>query len=123
MNHCEIQFKKIIKEEIDIPSLNFSERKSEEAEEGFEQQAGEKPLTQKQDLEGFFFLPDGRVLVLNNELYEEVIQKGIIIDLKESNSEEEQKEEVEETKENFSFQHQQKLEGRAVSQSQRQKKQ
>jgi len=48
-------------------------------------------------------LPDGRVLVLNNELYEEVIQKGIIIDLKESNSEEEQKEEVEETKENFSF--------------------
>ena len=60
--------------------------------------------------------------MLNNDLYEEVIQKGIFIDLKESTSEEEQKEEIEEVKENFSFQHQ-KMDGRAVSQSQRQKKQ
>ena len=37
MNHCEIQFKKIIKEEINIPALNFSqEKKFEDAEEGFE---------------------------------------------------------------------------------------
>jgi len=36
MNHCEIQFKKIIKEEINIPALNFNEKKFEEAEDGLE---------------------------------------------------------------------------------------
>jgi len=36
MNHCEIQFKKIIKDWMDIPAMNFNERKSEEAEEGSE---------------------------------------------------------------------------------------
>jgi len=34
-------------------------------------------------------MPDGKVLVLNNDLYEEVINKGIIVDLKDQNSEEE----------------------------------
>jgi len=36
----------------------------------------------KSNIDGFLFLPDGKVLVINNDLYEEVLKKGIIIDLK-----------------------------------------
>lgn len=38
--------------------------------------------SKKQKLDGFLFLPDGRVVVINNELYEQILQKGILIDLK-----------------------------------------
>lgn len=35
-----------------------------------------------ENLEGVMFLPDGRVLILNNDMYQEVMKKGIIIDMK-----------------------------------------
>ncbi len=34
------------------------------------------------DLDGFLFLPDGRVIVINKELYEEVLSNCIMIDLR-----------------------------------------
>lgn len=38
-----------------------------------------KPKTE--NLDGIMFLADGRILVVNNELYQEIMKKGIIIDL------------------------------------------
>lgn len=57
-----------------------------------------------ENLEGVMFLADGRVLIVNNDLYQEVMKKAIVIDLKDkgepktisnsSSSEEESKEYV-----------------------------
>ncbi len=76
------------------------------------------------ELDGFLFLPDGKVLVINNELYEEVLSKGIVIDLKSDQGDEPEESTTtveEEFKENQPHTHQ-KSDSRSVSQSQRQKK-
>ena len=45
-----------------------------------------KIIKQKNDnLDGIMFLADGRILVVNNELYQEIMKKGIIIDLNDKN--------------------------------------
>jgi len=42
-----------------------------------------KQLKHKNDnMEGVMFLADGKVLIVNNDLYQEVMKKAIIIDLK-----------------------------------------
>jgi len=52
----------------------------------------------KSNIDGFLFLPDGKVLVINNDLYEEVLKKGIVIDLKQQESDAAILEEGEESK-------------------------
>jgi alpha-tubulin suppressor-like RCC1 family protein len=51
-----------------------------------------------ENLDGVMFLADGRVVIVNNDLFQEVMKKGIIVDLKDRNSgspaEEESKEYV-----------------------------
>ena len=57
---------------------------SQEVEPSFRRPAyNKKQLKPKNDnLEGVMFLADGKVLIVNNDLYQEVMKKAIIIDLK-----------------------------------------
>jgi len=60
-----------------IPSI------SQEADIPFRRTAYSKKMikAKSESLDGIMFLADGRVVVVNNDLYQEIMKKGIIIDL------------------------------------------
>lgn len=100
LEQCEIQFKTIIKEDFNIPSIpsynQIVEAKGDQEE--LIPDSKEKKDMKKSNIDGFLFLPDGKVLVINNDLYEEVLKKGIVIDLKQQEGDQAILEEGEEAK-------------------------
>ena len=103
---CEMHFKKLMMSNFDLHSLSSLKRQVGEGA-GFIGGSGSEavgsmskscypanptgknvgpgvPLQKGGDLSGIMFLPDGRIVIVGNELYEEILKKSIIINMAES---------------------------------------